>query len=352
MFHSTRIKLTAWYLMVVMLVSGMFSVLIYWQVSQEMERGFKRAQKSLIETEIFKEEGLRGLARTFHMEHMLGKDLENAPLFMFVNDLEAAKHKLFASLLIVNGVIALLAAWASFVFAGKSLEPIAAAMEEQKRFISDASHELRTPVAALRTALEVNLGDKKLSKYAVKLMKENLTDVKNLERLVTGLLRLSRSNGTLNGESVDVDIVQEIKQAVRTVKPLAKKKNIAIKTSLGKKKLLVRGSENSLQELVMILLDNAVKYSSIGKKVFVSINSKGKRVELKVRDEGVGITKKNLPHIFDRFYRVDDARCKDVEGFGLGLALAKKIVDQHEGEISVKSKMGKGSEFVVELPIS
>jgi signal transduction histidine kinase len=349
MFHTTRIKLTAWYLLIVMAITGLFSGIIYYGLTREMERGFERAQKRLETQQVFEEFfRLHGRGLWPPMNHM-GE--EGPRFFLFVSDLAEAKHKLLVRLVVINGVVWVLAAWASYVLAGKSLEPIAAAVEEQKRFISDAAHELRTPVAALRTALEVNLEDKKLARYARNLLKENLDDVKSLEKLVTGLLKLSKLSGTLNNQSVNIDLIQLIKQVVKILNPLAVKKKISIMTKFDSEKLTAKGNEDSLRELVTILLDNAVKYTHEKGKVWVSGRKKNRGVEIRVKDTGQGIAKKDLSHIFDRFYRVDDARCKEkVDGFGLGLALAKKIVEQHGGRIEVKSTPGKGSVFRVELP--
>jgi len=139
--------------------------------------------------------------------------------------------------------------------------------------------------------------------------------------------------------------------------PLAKEKSIEIKDNLSE--IIVKGNPQSLVELVSILLNNAIKYGP--KKSEVQINARkekrrstplSRRVIIEVIDQGMGIDEKDIPHIFDRFYRVDASRSKaKVDGYGLGLSIAKSIVDMHKGEIKVETEIGKGSTFIINLPV-
>ena len=141
-----------------------------------------------------------------------------------------------------------------------------------------------------------------------------------------------------------------VEKAAKRIKPLADKKKIGIKIDL-EKDVRVRGDGEMLTDLVSILLDNAVKYSKQNKTVRVDLKESKNRVRVNVSDQGIGIAKHHLDHIFDRFYRVDSARSKlDDGGHGLGLSVAKKVVEQYGGKISVKSEVGKGSEFAIVLP--
>jgi signal transduction histidine kinase len=264
------------------------------------------------------------------------------------NDLAEAKRDLARQLALVNGVIVLAAAGASYFLAGKTLAPIGAVMEEQKRFVGDAAHELKTPIAALKTSLEVNLMDKKLGREAKRILRENLEDVENLEELGERLLRLAQVDGKrLSRQMVMVNEVVE--KAVRQVRPLASKKRISLKWAKTDEDWSVEGDRLALVELVAILLENAIKYSDPKTEVAIEVGGSKDRVRIEVTDQGMGIAKHHLPHIFERFYRVDAARSKN-GGYGLGLAVAKKIASEHDGRIEVESDLGKGSSFRVVLP--
>ncbi|MBI4225621.1 HAMP domain-containing histidine kinase, partial [Candidatus Roizmanbacteria bacterium] len=239
-----------------------------------------------------------------------------------------------------------------YILAGRTLQPIKDMVDEQNRFISDSSHELRTPLTSLKTAMEVTLRDKNLSlQQAKKLISENIGEVNKLQSLSDQLLRLAqfeKPNGKLQFGKVSLEKI--IKEAIRKIDPLAKQKQISIKKDL--KDVEIKGNKDSLVDLFVILLDNAVKYSPSGSKVEVKSEKADATVLVSVKDEGIGIDEKDFSHIFDRFFRADSARSKDkADGYGLGLSIAKKIVNLHKGTIKVKSKISHGSTFIIQLPI-
>ena len=232
-----------------------------------------------------------------------------------------------------------------------TLKPIEDAHEELSRFTADASHELRTPIAAMQTETEVALMDSKLTlKSAKQQLSSNLEELGKLTKLTDGLLRLARlENNGLAKE--DVDIKRVIKSAIDRAKPLAKPKKVKINTALQGNSTVI-GDEASLIEVFVVILDNAVKHSPESGQVKVESSIDSKRVNIKVADQGPGIKPTALPHIFERFYQADSARSKESEeGYGLGLAIAKDIVEKHHGSISAASKLDKGSTFTVVLPI-
>ena len=226
--------------------------------------------------------------------------------------------------------------------------PIQESLEKQKRFIADASHELRTPLTALKTSLEVSLLDKKLNLSARKVLQDNLKDINSLTSLTENLLSLARvddNNFQLSFQKLELKNI--IEKAINHITPLAKKKNIDIKVS-GLNNQLLQGNENALVEVMMIVLDNAIKYSSPKTIIKVSVEKKGKNLLLKIKDQGIGISKDNLPFIFDRFYRAESSRTKQTKtGYGLGLSVAQKIMNQHSGQILVESKVNRGSIFTL-----
>jgi len=340
MFRSARIKLTVWYLCIIMLISMLFSVAIYTTITRELERGFRR-----VETR-FREEGAGAptpwqLSRRF--EEMGSQ---------WIEELETAKKRVALNLVVVNGIIFVFSAAAGYLLAGKTLTPIETAMEEQKRFVGDASHELRTPLTALKTTIEVALREKKLTaEDAKKVLKSSLEDLDGLESLANNLLSLTQYGQASNGlvfQPANIDDV--VRSAYKKISPLAKKKSIGITVERINQE--VEADKQSLEKMILIFLDNAVKYTPKDGNVTVSTKSEGKNLIMKVTDTGIGISHEEIPHIFDRFYRVDQSRSKEnVPGFGLGLSLAKKIIEAHKGSVGVTSILGEGTTFTIRLPL-
>jgi signal transduction histidine kinase len=253
----------------------------------------------------------------------------------------------------INFGIFVFATGGGYWLAGETLEPIEKAMEDQKRFIADASHELRTPLTALKTSMEVALRSNESSvKKARAIIEENLESVNDMEALTTNLLSLASYDQ--NGQRLkfeDLELTEIIRKSVEKIKPLAEKKKIRIDLDL--KETVVRGDQDSLERMMIVFLDNAVKYTEKKGKVEVNLSRENKYAEINVSDNGRGISEEDLPHIFDRFYRVDQSRCKDdVCGYGLGLSVAKKIIDLHRGSVVVKSELDQGTTFIAKLPLA
>lgn len=267
------------------------------------------------------------------------------------HQLNQDRSHLKANLIALNVVVFALGGVVSYALARRTLEPIEESLEAQKRFAADASHELRTPLTAMQSETEVALRDPKISKTeAVALLKSNLEEVAKLRDLSDGLLRLANQNGK-SGSVHDVDLPVAAKAAVERLSKAAESKNIKITEKYAAAR--TRGDKQNLVDLTAILLDNAIKYSPSGSEVIVSTNQRGKHGVLRVEDHGQGIAAVDLPRIFERFYRADTSRNKDqADGYGLGLALARKIAEAHNGHIEVKSTVGKGSTFTVYLPAS
>jgi signal transduction histidine kinase len=341
MFLLARLKLTAWYSLIIMFVSVMFSVVIYQVLVNEVIH-FENEQRFRIEQQL-QENGCVSID---------GRSTRLPPRLPEYEELvEEAKHRVLFSLTLVNLGVLGLSAGLGYLLAGRTLKPIKKMMEEQNQFISDASHELKTPLTSLKSAFEVYLRSKNRTiRDADQVISESIEEVNKLQSLSESLLQLAqyqKPNGHTRFERISVSALTQ--EALKKVEPLAKKKKITIKEEIVETDVL--GNKYSLVDLLVILLDNAIKYSQPKEEITVSTKQKESSLEITIKDQGVGIEKKDLPHIFDRFYRSDKARSRETTGgYGLGLSIAQKIVALHHGTISVRSVFGKGTTFTIHLP--
>lgn len=341
MFKQARMKLTAWYLLIIMSISISFSIVIFQQLSLEVER-FERLQRFRLEKR-FQEYYV--LPPINHSSLIILPDTYNPELIW------ETKQRMVFVLFGVNLIILILSGGLGYFLAGKTLLPIKKMVDEQNRFISDASHELKTPLTSLKTAFEVYLLDKnKRLDDANLIIKESIDEVEKLQTLSESLLDLARyQKPHQETEMKIVNLYEIINLAVKKITLLAKKKNQIIKAETFKVGIL--GNKENLTDLFVILLENAVKYSPNNKIIRVIFKRENKQIAIIVKDEGIGIAKNDLAKIFERFYRANTARTKDGSGgYGLGLSIAKKIIETHNGSIEVNSKKNSGSEFIVKLP--
>jgi two-component system sensor histidine kinase CiaH len=265
---------------------------------------------------------------------------------------QEALRRLVFFLLLGGGAGLVLATLGGYVLAGRALRPIQTAMDSQRTFVADASHELRTPLSLIRANAEIL---KREAQSKPDADQESLDDIMkeadHLSYLVGQMLTLARSDTSESPfEMEPVELSTVTGDVVRQARVLADKKKI----SLGYENsgaIIVDGDEQRLRELTLILLDNALKYTDEGGNVDVRLIKYGSRAALTVADSGRGIPDTDLPRIFDRFYRVDKARSREMGGTGLGLAIARWITEAHGGTISLDSEVGKGTTVRVELPV-
>ena len=326
MIRSAVLKLTFAYLFIIMALSIAFSVTLYHISDGELNRGLRRPGEPVFrETSYYNFDAFR--------ETRLSEGRQN----------------LKSNLVLLNIITFGAGFAASYLLARKTLEPIEEAMESQMRFTADASHELRTPLTAMQTEIEVALRDKNLTKEEAKeLLESNLEEVEKLRRLSDGLLRLAQNSGQKLTQS-KANVAESIELAVDHVSKQAdaKKVTLSFADSIN---ATAKGDTGAIAEVVAILLDNAIKYSDQKTTIEVTLKSPNNHVEIRVKDQGVGIAKEDIEHIFDRFYRADSSRTKhDTGGYGLGLSIAKKIVDLHDGVIRVEKTSKKGTTFLVVL---
>jgi signal transduction histidine kinase len=259
---------------------------------------------------------------------------------------EALDHLLYV-LLIGGGAAIVIAAIGGWFLAGKALTPVQQAFERQNVFVADASHELRTPLAVIRANAEFLQELQPASEEAAEIVSE--TD--RLSALVDSLLAVARGdqNGGVSFDELDLGAVVEGSAA--SMRSLAAERGGELDVSAAPE-LRVLGSREQLRQLVVILVDNALRYTGEGGRVEVDVARRDGSAVMAVTDTGIGIPSASLTHVFERFYRADDARTRDSGGVGLGLAIAQKLVDEHGGRITAESTPGEGSTFTVTLPLA
>jgi heavy metal sensor kinase len=220
------------------------------------------------------------------------------------------------------------------------------------RFSADASHELRTPLTILRGELEAAVQQPQITPELRETLGSALEETERLSRIVESLMAIARLDaGEAKVELAHFDLAELTSSTTEQMRLLAEDKNIALRCE-AKQHVGIEGDRSRLKQVIVNLVDNAIKYTPAGGHVGVKVYASNGCGVLEVNDDGVGIPAEALPHIFERFYRADKARSRQMGGAGLGLSIIKAIVTAHGGQVKVESVEGKGSRFLVELPIA
>ncbi len=315
-FFLARIKLTAFYSLILAVMMTALSVTVY--------------RSALI-----------NISLDLHNE-FLNPLVAREALLKFNQDLEA-------DIVIIDIVFVALMTTLSYVFAGEALRPLREAMEDQKRLTADIAHELRTPLSVMRADLEIaEASEEDDGKEEIKrLIKSNLEEIEQLSGLAGSLLVLMKEDaGAVNFKKEDIYILTA--REVSGMRPLAEKKRIDMKMEDGLP-VRINGNAESLGIMIRNVIKNAIQYTPSGGRVSVSVSQEGNKAVLRVKDTGIGISEQDLPRITDRFYKVDKSRTRIEEGAGLGLSIVDRIIRNHGGQIKVNSALGKGTEVVIYL---
>ncbi len=241
----------------------------------------------------------------------------------------------------------------SWLLSKVALSPIKAAWQKQLDFTADASHELRTPLATIQTNLDVVMSNPATTvESQMKWLKNIEIENKRMSTLVSDLLFLSRADTdeiTLEKKVFDLSLI--FAEIIATYDAVIKQKGISLTSSITNG-VIIKGDKDKIRQLLIILLDNAIKYNKDSGDLRISLFLNEDDVNIKISDTGIGINRGEMEKIFNRFYRGEKSRQKNPDGSGLGLAIAKMIATEHKGTIFVDSKIGEGSDFTVRLPLS
>jgi signal transduction histidine kinase len=317
-FFEARLGLTVYYLVTAIIILGGSSIITYNAILSNLtqsilERGFDRNISQLVIAD----------AQTILLNRFFTID----------------------SLIILSTVII------GFLLTSRTLKPIKSNMLKQKRFIADASHELRTPIAVVISGLEVTLQNKKLDfPLAKKTLENTLDEMRELAELSKNLLDLSKYNMSstkIRYEPIRID--EKIKRIADKNLSLARLKDISIETNI-EPEAVVLGNRIELARVFYNIFDNAIKYTPHNGTIKVSGEIHSNKYVIMISDNGIGINQETIGKIFDPFFRGDEAR--NTGGAGLGLTLSKKIIENHKGTISIESNPGRGTTVRISLPLS
>lgn len=316
-FLRARLKLASFYVIVITVIMIAFSLGLYVSIEKNIKDNIN---------EKFKEHALRKMA------------------------IEQADEQLRRALIMGDGIFLLFFSGIGFFLAGKNLQPIEEALYKQKRFTADASHDLRTPLAIMKTDCEVSLRKKEFSeKVFHELVESNLEEINRMSAMVDQLLFLSRNHNTSNQLRELISLEECTGQTLRSFKNLAASKNVTLSmadTVAG----AISANRLNLEKILFNLLKNAIDYTLAGGKIVASIRKNKEQMVLSLKDTGIGISPEDLPRVTEAFYKADTSRSEETGGSGLGLSIVKKIVEELDGKLEIKSQLGIGTEILVIFP--
>jgi len=328
MFSKATLRLTAWYVVILMMLSLLFSVWLYAEGTHEVRAGLD-AQ----------------LLRPY--SNLLPRD----DIVVFLNQqYSASQARIFGSLALMNIGVFAAGSLVSYFLARRTLQPIEDSLEAQNRFTADASHELRTPLTAMKTEIEVGLRNKTMStSEARELLASNVEEINRLTALADGLLILARTGDAPQLMSIPLGEVSN-KVVERFIK-FAKAKHMTIRATTDDSRAFADAQQ--VDTILGILIDNAVKYGAAKSILTVLVAREDDKACLTVHNSGVPIASHDLSRIFDRFYRADSSRAGGkLAGYGLGLSIAHKLASSMNGTIAVKSSAKDGTTFTLRLPLA
>jgi signal transduction histidine kinase len=313
-FFWARIKLTGIYVLILAFILFGFSTILY----QSLDRNLVDASEDNF------------------------ADVESHHHFV-QNTLSTVSNEI----ILIDFFILIAAAGVSYALAGYTLRPIQRSVEAQKKFSENASHELRTPIAVMKNDTEVLLRNPHASRELINTtLKSNVEEMDRMSKMAEDLLLLARSQNHILPAMKKMDIAESVRHIAKIMKPLAEKKGVSIVVSPSET-LHIEGNKTNFERVLMNLLQNAIEHTPKDGSITLAISREASHVVLAASDTGSGIDEKDLPHIFERFYKGEG-----VAGSGLGLSIVKEIMDQHGGSVSIESTKGKGTKVTLLFPLA
>ncbi len=317
-FFQARLRLAFFYVVVIIFLLSVFSVFLYFSYAKNVQNDI---------------EG----------------DFPNGAAQSVI--VSKTTDRLQKQLVIVDGAVILFVGALSYWLAGKTLKPIQRSLGSQKRFVADASHELRTPLTIMKTDLEIALRSEAGTNEHSAVLSSNLEEVERMRRIVEDLLTLSRiDNEQETLRFLKVDMADLTQKSVERMKKYAESRNVKVLIS-AKEPTYILGDPDKLQQALYNILKNAIDYSKDKGEVRINLAKVDRQASVVIEDNGIGISAKDLPYIFDRFYRADKSRSRRQGGSGLGLSVVKWIIQKHHGNISIQSSPEKGTKVTIRLPL-
>ena len=319
-FFRAKLKLTSFYIATLLIVTIVFSIMLYTLFVNNISSNFE-----------FEEENY--------------SDIEENSQYIILSN---AINRLKLVLIFTDIGIILIISGLAYFLAGKTLQPIKKSLDEQKRFISESAHELRTPLSIMKTGIETSAIEKNQTLKDYKDLNEDLLEeVDKLINMSNDLLFLARSDSA-KPEKIQnkINLSSICSNQIKSIQIYANNKGVSLNEDI-KKALHIMGNANQINRLVANLLKNAIDYNKKNGEVLLSLKKIKHTIVLTIKDTGIGITLNEQKHIFERFYKVDKARSIYEEGSGLGLSIVKEILDFHKGTIKINSELGKGTEVIV-----
>ncbi|EKY27512.1 cell wall metabolism sensor histidine kinase WalK [Clostridium celatum] len=241
----------------------------------------------------------------------------------------------------------------SIYFTNRTIEPLEESFKKQKQFIADASHELRTPLTIIKTNISLLEENKNETiKSQEKWIKYIDSQASRMSTLINEMLSLANLDAKRKNEEItSINLSKILNDLLLVFEVVIFEKGLLLEENISKD-IFINGEKDQIKKLISILMDNAIKYTNSGGKITVNLNVDKTKTKLIVKNTGEGIAKEHLEKIFERFYRVDASRDRGTGGYGLGLSIAKSIVEDHKGKIYAESIIGESASFIVELPIN
>lgn len=241
----------------------------------------------------------------------------------------------------------------SIYFTNKAINPLEATFRKQKQFIADASHELRTPLTIIKTNVSL-LRENEMETIHSQKKWINYIDSQagRMSTLINEMLSLANLDANKKKEErININLSKMLRDSLLVFEVVIFEKGLILEEDLSDN-IFIKGEQNQIKKLISILMDNAIKYTNNNGKITVSLINERNKAKLIIRNTGEGIEKEHLEKIFERFYRVDDSRDRGTGGYGLGLSIAKAIVEEHKGKIHAESIINNETSFIIELPLS